>query len=253
MKRFFVLLLCCVACLGAMSQIQTTKVVKGVVIDKYGNPLPGAVVEATGGAESTYVDADGTFSLEVPVWLKSLTAKYAGMSDKRRKITDDELLVFEMHKSRKAMFVNAVVSALAVNDYCSHSFQSEDNRAGLMIGSLGDWGWYVKVLLDTYDVDLESVAVTVGFTKGVTKNLYLYSGFGIATIEDFSLSDKAHSCYEHGVYHCHNHSQSGFMVDCGLMANFLKYINLNLGFSLCTDRAFGYFAAEPVVGIGITF
>ncbi|WP_417471148.1 carboxypeptidase-like regulatory domain-containing protein, partial [Leyella stercorea] len=40
---------------------QSTRIIKGAVVDKNGNPLPGATVEATNGAESTTVDADGTF------------------------------------------------------------------------------------------------------------------------------------------------------------------------------------------------
>ena len=51
---FFILALCCLGCIGAIAQ-STTKVVTGAVIDKNGNPLPGAIVEATGGAGSPHL------------------------------------------------------------------------------------------------------------------------------------------------------------------------------------------------------
>jgi len=55
---------------------QSTKTIHGLVTDKAGNPISGALVEATGGAENTYTGPDGTFTLEVPKWLLSATASY---------------------------------------------------------------------------------------------------------------------------------------------------------------------------------
>ncbi len=234
MKRLFVVLLCFVACLGAMSQVQTTKVVKGAVIDKYGNPLPGAMVMATGGAESTYVDADGTFSIEVPVWLKSLTVKYAGMSDKRKKIKTEELMIFEM-KGRKTWFVNAVASVDVVDEGCM--------RAGIMFGMLANWGWYCK-FMPSFDEATEGMpAVTLGVTKQIKERLHLYAGLGYAPVR-----------YEEYCWWCHEEHvdyYDGAMLDLGLITRFSAF-SLNLGVSASTDFDEG-FEVEPHLGIGFNF
>ena len=235
MKRLFVVLLCFVACLGAMSQVQTTKVVKGAVIDKYGNPLPGAMVMATGGAESTYVDADGTFSIEVPVWLKSLTVKYAGMSDKRKKIKTEELMIFEM-KGRKTWFVNAVASV----DVVGEGYM----RARVMFGTLANWGWYCK-FMPSFDEAAEGIpAVTLGVTKQIKERLHLYAGLGYAPVryeEEYWWS----SWEEYVDYY------DGVMLDLGLITRFSAF-SLNLGVSASTNFD-EEFEVEPHLGIGFNF
>ena len=83
-KKLFMMLL--MGGVLMVAKAQSTKEVKGVVIDKNGNPLPGAKVQATGGAETAVTDADGTFNIEVSRWLKSLTATYPGMISKKAKL-----------------------------------------------------------------------------------------------------------------------------------------------------------------------
>lgn len=81
MRRFILLTLLTVFSL-TFAFAQSTREVRGTVIDVYGNPIPGARVEATGGAETTVTDADGTFSIEVSQWLVSLTVTYPGLGSK---------------------------------------------------------------------------------------------------------------------------------------------------------------------------
>lgn len=236
MKRLFVVLLCFVACLGAMSQVQTTKVVKGAVIDKYGNPLPGAMVMATGGAESTYVDADGTFSIEVPVWLKSLTVKYAGMSDKRKKIKTEKLMIFEM-KGRKTWFVNAVASVDVVD--------SVFMRAGIMFGTLANWGWYCK-FMPSFDEATDGIpAVTLGVTRQIKERLHLYAGLGYAPVR-YEEEE-----YRWGYWEEYIDFDNGVMLDLGLITRFSAF-SLNLGVSASTNFD-EEFEVEPHLGIGFNF
>lgn len=236
MKRFFVVLLCCMAFMGAMSQVQTTKVVKGAVIDKYGNPLPGAVVMATGGAESTYVDADGTFSIEVPVWLKSLTVKYAGMSDKRKKIKTEKLMIFEM-KGRKTWFVNAVASVNVVDTVFM--------RAGIMFGTLANWGWYCK-FMPSFDEATDGIpAVTLGVTRQIKERLHLYAGLGYAPVR-YEEEE-----YRIGYWEEHVDYYDGVMLDLGLITRFSAF-SLNLGVSASTNFD-EEFEVEPHLGIGFNF
>ena len=69
---------------------ETTIILKGAVVDKNGNAIPGATIEATGGAENTMSGPDGTFTLEVSRWLKSITVSYEGKHEKKIKVDPEE-------------------------------------------------------------------------------------------------------------------------------------------------------------------
>lgn len=82
----------------------TTKIITGKVVDKTGEPLPGALVSATGGAETVATEADGTFTIEVPVWLKNLTASYAGHFETTQSVKKKKEVTFKLDFNiRKAL------------------------------------------------------------------------------------------------------------------------------------------------------
>lgn len=216
MKKIFVMLLVACAAMGTMAQ--TTKEVHGAVIDKNGNPLPGAKVEATGGAESTVTDADGTFTLEVSRWLKSVTATYPGMAKKKMGLKNGNELLFTMHEENKHWFVNAIYQ---------RDFRYENNSVGVMGGLLNNWGWYAKVLIDTdykwnyghYDEEdnpAEIPSISIGVIKKLSKPMHLYFGLGYT------------QCYDEHTYSLDR--EDGLIVDLGLLYNY-KHFNVNLGFS----------------------
>lgn len=140
MKKFLLLMTFVISVLGAYAQ--NTKIVTGAVIDKNGNPLPNALVEATGGAESVTTDADGSFSIEVSIWLKSLTAKYAGMASKTKRIVDGAPLIFELKPKTSSWFADLAYSA-----NIAYGGEGYFSRLGVMGGYLGNWGGYLKVLV----------------------------------------------------------------------------------------------------------
>jgi len=78
---------------------QPTKTIHGVVTDEKGNPISGALVEATGGAENTYTAQDGTFTLEVSKWLLSATASY-GNSKQTLKLDGTSSLHFKIKEKK---------------------------------------------------------------------------------------------------------------------------------------------------------
>ncbi len=155
---------------------QNTKVITGAVIDKNGNPLPNALVEATGGAENATTDADGSYRIEVPIWLKSLTAKYAGFQGKKIKIRNKSQLIFEMKHKPGSWFLDAAY-AISAGDAPAVS------RAGLMGGYLGNWGGYARVMVPFGDGAEEYLpSVTAGVIKQVAKPVYLYLGAGYTLV-----------------------------------------------------------------------
>lgn len=189
MKKILILLAAVIfSATGAMAQTSSTRTIHGVVIDKNGNPIPGAEVMATGGAETTITDADGTFTLEIPRFLKRVTARYAGMEDKKLKPNFDKEMVFEMIPDKfgkPAWFVNATPSFGIGNTL----------DFNLMAGRLGKWGYFAKVgyhtaFYEDYYSDAgysdntivdSGIVVTAGAIKHIYKPFNLYLGGGIAT------------------------------------------------------------------------
>lgn len=228
MKHFILTL--ALICLGSMSALaQSTRVVKGAVVDKNGNPLPGAVVEATGGAESAVVDADGTYAIEVPIWLNSLTAKYAGMQTKKIKLDHDGDIIFRLRTqiADKGWFVNAVCATSFFDAYEASGFAG---RLGLMGGYIGNWGGYVKVT-PTFGDGTDACglpAATIGVIKRIVGPAHIYVGLGYAPVsgdgDDYYYPDRYY-------YHddCPNY-ESGMMVDFGFMFKF-NHIVANVGYS----------------------
>lgn len=212
-KLFLILSLCC--CGNIVVSAQSTKVVKGAVVDKNGNPLPGAVVEATGGAESTVVDADGTFSIEVSMWLKSLTAKYAGMQTKKMNLKGGDM-IFRMTPPKGKWFLNLEGS------YC---VDPSSGRIGLMAGYLGKWGGYFKLMPGLAEGVDGVPAAVMGVIKRVGGPVYAYLGIGYAPVvyEDYYYD------YYYDYYDCYDYDP-GAMVDGGFIFN-IKKINLSVGYS----------------------
>lgn len=234
-KTFLLIMLCCLASINVIAQ--TTKVVKGAVIDKNGNPLPGAVVEATGGAENTVVDADGTFSIEVPVWLKSLTAKYAGMKDKKKNINGNNM-VFEMRPNSSNLFANLVTSYACFGDDVEENYW----RLGVMGGYMDNWGGYAKLMFPLADGCEKIPSVSLGVIKRISKDTNIYLGAGYASVPDYC-------------YYCEEYedSEDALMLELGAIFILSDKINMNAGFVYNTDDEFNCNSFEIQLGIGYKF
>ena len=166
---------------------QTTRVITGSVKDKAGTPLPGAIVAAKGGSEITSVDADGTFSLEIPYEIKSVTARCEGMANKSLKIKDGSDLDFRlMPKGDHQWYLTGNFSYCGGNGYNGYFF-------ALMGGSLGKWGWFGKLYLGSSDQNHSAsyrgnngasacVLVSAGVSKRIIKPLHAYVGLGAGSI-----------------------------------------------------------------------
>ncbi len=163
---------------------QSTRTVKGAVIDKSGNPLPGAEVSATKGAESTTTDADGTFTLEVPIWLKSVTARYAGKRDKTMKTSDEMIFRMKNASGNRQWILNAI-GGIGIGPGSSHSsseysgYEPLQGQVGLMAANLGKWGGYAKVYWQPSGDEAGAPNFSIGVTKRVYKGLHAGLGVGL--------------------------------------------------------------------------
>lgn len=206
---------------------QTTRIVTGAVIDQNGNPLPNALVEATGGAESVTTDVDGSFRIEVSIWLKSLTAKYGGLPDKKVKLDQNNQIIFEMKPKTDSWFIDA---AYAINFGEDITF----SRAGLMGGYLGNWGGYARVMLPFGGgIEDHTPSVTAGVIKRVCKPLYVYFGAGYAPVFDewewgYSYGNNSYYSDYYTDY------ESGGMFEAGAIFKLSKF-NFSVGYSFSSS------------------
>lgn len=160
----------------------TTRTITGMVVDKNGNPLSGAEVRATGGAETVYTEADGSYSIEVPITLKSLTASYTGLRDTKLRTTAHNQMIFTLKEHRRTHgFINLVGGASKVLGG-TIPVDGMIPQAGIMGGAYRKWGGYAKIMIggfggprfDTgygYSESFMSYGTFPLFTGGVIKRL----------------------------------------------------------------------------------
>lgn len=235
MKRLITILAVALfAVAGTMAQ--NTREVRGAVIDRNGNPLPGAEVSATGGAETTMTDADGTFTLEVPIWLKSLTARYSGMADKKVKTDFNGNMIFTMKPEfTSSWFINAI-GGFDV-DEMSGIF---GGRVGLMGGKLAKWGYYGKLTMATGGAYIEnSISGTVGVIRHVYQPMFVYLGAGVGG----SMEESDYYYYYDDEW-CTNAA-----VEAGFIFRF-NHFNFSLGYTITFGGEYNHSA---LFGLGYCF
>ena len=242
MKKLFFMLSFVAFSISMMGQ---TRVIKGYVVDKKtGNYLPGAEVTATGGAESTTTDADGSFSLEVGRFVKSATARYAGMADKKMRIGEKEELVFRMRKDKGFWFLN-FEGGLVVGPKPAFGIDGEYNRTvgviGLMGGYLDKWGVYGKLTVNPWGKEILPMG-SVGATKRIFSWLHASLGLGVGLglqekagyrHYDFPSGRPTYSYYSYYDYeYSYPRSAIQVMPEIGLIFKLSKRVSANITYGI---------------------
>lgn len=193
MKKIIAMLICAVLSIG-IATAQNSKTYTGFVVDKNGNPVVGAEVMAPGGGVSAITDSDGSFTIEVPILLKKLTASYAGMREKTIKLGKSSNLVFNMKTQKnRTGFISLICNGglfkakygQSINyRYEDYDFSEASLGGGIMggqIGQLGNWGWYGKgiVYAAIYE-GIPAVTITAGAIRKLGSEAHLYFGVGWA-------------------------------------------------------------------------
>ncbi|MCH5216178.1 MAG: carboxypeptidase regulatory-like domain-containing protein [Muribaculaceae bacterium] len=224
MKKSLLFLILFVMALGADAQTQlitTTGTIRGVVVDKYGNPLPGAQVSATNGAETTYVESDGSFTLEIPRFLESVTASYAGLPSKKLRPDFENNMMFKLLPPDRHVFLNLAVGS-SFDTYESENYIN----IGAMVGVLSDWGYYGKVMFpinsDYYYDWYLGIQLTGGVIKRIYKWFYAYLGIGYGP-----ESESEYGSYGAGFV-------PGIQFEGGFIFNIKEHFNVTLGSSVST-------------------
>lgn len=240
MKTLITMMICFLLSMGTV-MAQNNKTYTGLVIDQNGNPVVGAEVMAPGGGASTITDSDGSFSIEVPIMLKKLTASYTGMREKSLKLGNSSNLIFKMRGLKKMVGFISVFGNIGVSldHYTWRDFYDEFSGSenynqitlggGIMGGQMGElanWGWYVK---GTGYVGVDYCEGTGTLTLGAIRK----------------LSSKAHLYFGGGAAYVYE--AMGFSLDLGAIFRVSDHINIitGLNYTNSTDKStFEYYEYE---------
>ena len=255
MRKLFISFFLAASSICAMGQ---TRTIKGFVIDKKtGNFLPGAEVTVIGGAESTTTDADGSFSLEVGQFAKRMIARYAGMSDKKMRIGDKDM-VFRMRKNQGTWFLSLQGGVIfgPKAPYASSNYYSNIlGNLGLMGGYLSKWGFYAKFMCSPTKYE----ALPMGFA-GVTKRVlpWMHASLGLGA--GLGLQYRHDSYYSSSYSYSYNKYGAAIQVmpEIGVIFKIPKHLtaNIHYGIGICAESG-GYRSADLnhnlTFGIGYAF
>jgi hypothetical protein len=134
--------------------------VSGIVVDKSGSPIPGALVSAKGTDLTALTGVDGTFSLDVPYYVSKLVFRYGGYG-KVSKPADQGMEV-TMRKSSGVSSDNFFASfQIAVPNVTQAR-----PAFGFMAGWCGGFGGYMKGVFRG-DGDIDSRRYSEGYTDGL--------------------------------------------------------------------------------------
>ncbi len=212
-----IILSCILVLMGFSAYAQDA--VRGKVVDKHGNPIPGVKLEIKGGQDSVFSGLDGTFILSPSVTHGSLEAYYSGMKPARTRISKDMTVTmrpenwWNREPYRHSFFIS-FQTGVRMDAFGTPTAPS----LGIMFGTVKRWGWYIRALtwLDSYDYAFnptgymasgnEDIAPGYWWTTGRTKKnhtiltvgaiarlgcaLHLYFGAGLALAQDlYELAD----------------------------------------------------------------
>lgn len=266
MKR---IILMCVLAAAALFSAHAQDAVRGKVVDKHGNPIPGVKIETRNGKTSTVSGLDGTFSFRPGA--NYGYAQYGGFKRTFALMRNDMTIVMRPEtwwnrEPEKHSFFVSLQTGVRMDAFGTPTAPS----LGVMLGTVKRWGWYIRALtwLDGYDqiapgsngymVEEDAVAPGYWWTTGRTKKnhtvltagavarlgcaLHLYFGAGLAFMQDkHELADGSWVGTEpYMTFNPSNYqtwedvspeiAKGAFVIDLGLMLR-MDFITVNLGTS----------------------
>lgn len=253
MKKIITLLTIAFAAAGSLMAQNNQRTVKGFVIDNNGNPIAGAEVMATGGGETAITDADGSFSMTVSPFLKTITATYTGMGSKKLKTKFDRDMIFRMSPKNDYWFLNAVGIVSTGEGFTG-------GGGGLMGGYLGKWGGYLKATIDNclMQDDPKVPTITLGVIKSFSNKVYGYLGVGYSqTVFEqsyyysYSYYSYFYDTYNYGSYwDWETHTENAVAVEVGCIFRTSRHFNFTVGYTLAAND---YIRHTVNVGAGYVF
>lgn len=177
--------------------------VTGIVVDKYGSPIPGAMVDAVGINAPVVTGLDGTFSLELPHNVRKLKFRYGGYATVSKAVSPE--MHVKMRKSNGSHADNWLVSfQIAVPDvhqarpaygfmvgwcrgfgaYMKGVYRARSDVGSIWMGTSDNLPWYTGKFKASYN------CMTWGGMMNLYSPVYVYAGLGWAMREVYhELSD----------------------------------------------------------------
>ncbi len=243
MKKILTFFTIMILSVGSVAAQKNYRTITGYVVDKNGNPIPGAEVTTPGGGESVITDSDGSFNLSVHPLLKKLTASYDGMATKTLKIRPDKDLVFTLKKERKNPAFLNVVLGFSYNQSSDSGYDENGPSWGIMSGMLSRWGFYGKGNCDWNG----NFSITAGGIKSIYKRnafVYVGAGYGMAWNEYDFIYSYPNSTYEYWDYD--SDYRPGIAADFGFIFKTGRHFNLTIGSNFLYTLPFHNYASVYV-------
>ena len=210
MKR---IILMCVLAAVALFSAHAQDAVRGKVVDKHGNPIPGVKIETRNGKTSTVSGLDGTFSFRPGA--NYGYAQYGGFKRTFALMRNDMTIVMRPEtwwnrEPEKHSFFISLQTGVRMDAFGTPTAPS----LGIMFGTVKRWGWYIRAIswLDSYsdfsgglderfqNAEGDDIAPGYWWTTGRSKKnhsvvavgavarlgcaLHLYFGVGMALTQD---------------------------------------------------------------------
>lgn len=229
---------------GVMIQAQT--VVTGKVVDRKGNPIPGAKVEIPKSNESALTELDGSFSLSTQQpKVKKVNVYYVGMQTKVQRVSPDMLIKLSKtnwwnQKPDKYRWFLGVDVAFPQKGMKNPSF-------GIMAGRMKNIGFYVRGVYSKeqeteYDINVsrpsewltgEKKVNFTAATAGIIVRLFgpIYYNFGLGYISNKVSWEMPEGTYASGGNYLNYapDSYEGMGADTGISLCIGKRILVNAG------------------------
>lgn len=250
-----------VVCLTASAQYVTT----GQVVDKAGNPISGARVEAKGSKVSSTTGIDGRFKLETPKAVEKVKVSSAGRLTKTQEVSGNMSITLENSTwwtrpaTRYQFFVSPQVTL--------PSTDGKDIPFGLMVGvvkNIGIYARYVQSAMPSTSAELDNndvydpfwtdkktgyQAITGGLILRLGSPLYLTVGGGISN-RKVAMQHQTGTWYDVKGYHSYSDlSYKGACAEVGLMMK-IGHVMINGGSTMWNTKK-PYFGAN--FGVGYMF
>ncbi len=229
-------------------------IISGRVTDKAGNPLAGVQLSNRFWPNAATTDADGSFSMEAPYWMETLTASCDGYRSSTIKVKDGKTALFKLAVKKPVYgFVDVVGGAVwpLVNEPKGSIEGGGIPQFGVMGGAYRTWGGYLKLMLGTsfgakvagnapdwlrkYDC---TPTITAGAIRKITDNLNIFAGTGVAvnyTSTSTYLVSEHYAANKHliGIESGFSNAQAKQVwtipVEAGVMWKFAPRFNLMAG------------------------
>lgn len=234
MKKFVSIVTTLILGISSIIAQDNYTLVKGFVVDRNGNPIPGAEVMTPGGGESVITDSDGSFNISVHRLLKKLSATYDGMTTKTLRITPDKELVFALRSERKnPAFINILLGySHNMHGLGWYHDDTDSPSWGIMAGMLSKWGFYGKGNSDWNG----NFGVTAGVIKSLYKRvIFMYAGAGYGMAWRREDNHEYYGTWRESIDSAYH---PGIAADFGFIFKTGRHFNLIIGYNLLSTFSF---------------